>query len=193
METGVEIAFHHMDHSPAVEERVRARIARLEQFHGRLTSCRVVIDAPHKTHRKGNHYEVRLEVHAPSARFVVDRAPGDVNAHEDLMVAVRDAFDAMERQIRRWTEQHSGRPETQAPVLHGRVAEIDGAGGFGQIALTDGRLVYFHRNAVVEGDFDALVEGDPVEIAIDTGDSAKGPHASTVRSVSETRFAALGD
>ncbi|HEU0223274.1 MAG TPA: HPF/RaiA family ribosome-associated protein [Paracoccaceae bacterium] len=189
MQSGVEIAYHHMEPNRRVERRVHERVARLEKFFGRLTACRVVIDAPHQHHRSGNHYEVRLEAHAPTGTFVIDRVPGDVNAHHDVLVAIRDAFDAMERKIRRWKEQHSGRPEHHVEPLQGRIAELHPERDFGQIAMTDGQLVYFHRNAVVEGAFESLAEGDTVEVVLAEGDSARGPHASTVRPVSPLRFA----
>ena len=41
----------------------------------------------------------------PGTELAVGNRPGDVNAHTDVHVAVRDAFDAMKRQIRRWKQQ----------------------------------------------------------------------------------------
>lgn len=188
MENEPEITFHGIDPSPAIEARVRERIARLERHFSRLTSLRVVIDAPHKHHRKGRHYAVRLEARAPAAVFAVDQKPGDMNAHEDVYVAIRDAFDAIERQIRAWNETHTGRPPAHAAPLQGRIVELDPARDFGQIALTDGRLIYFHRNSVVGAGFDALAPGETVELVVSEGDSAKGPHASTVRPIGARRF-----
>lgn len=188
MQTGVEITYHGMDPAAHVEERVDQRVKRLEQFFGRIVSCRVVVDAPHQHHRKGNQYAVRLEVRVPGGEFSIDRKPGDVNAHHDVLVAVRDAFDAMERKLRRWKDEHSGRPLVHTEPLQGRIAEIRAEEDHGQIATTDGRLIYFHRNAVVDGAFDALNEGDTVELVIDQGVGEGGPHASTVRPISTQRF-----
>jgi len=50
-------------------------------------------------------------------------------------------------------------------------------------ATTDGREIFFHRNAVVGCDFYDLEAGQPVELAVWTGDSEIGPHASTVRPI----------
>jgi ribosome-associated translation inhibitor RaiA/cold shock CspA family protein len=188
MQTGVEIVFHNMDRSPAVEARVRERIDRLECRFGRLTSFRATIDAPHRRHHKGKHYAVRLEAHVPSGILTIDREPGDDNAHQDILVAVRDAIDAMERKLKAWADTHGGRPDTHAAPLQGRIAEFHPDRDFGQIALTDGRLVYFHRHSVVEGRFDDLAPGDTVELAIADGDSPHGPHASSVRPISSARF-----
>jgi cold shock CspA family protein len=94
----------------------------------------------------------------------------------------------MERQLRRWNDEHSGRPEVHAAPLQGRISEIDQNAGSGQIAATDGRLVYFHRNSVVGGKFDELRAGDTVELVVDRGEDAVGAHASTVRPIAAQRF-----
>lgn len=188
METPVEIIWHNMEPARHVEQGVNRRVERLAKYFGRITRCHVVVEAPHQRHRTGNQYEVRLEVTVPGGELSVNRRPGNDFAHTDVRVAVRDAFDAIERQLRRWKDEHSGRPESHAAPHQGRIAEIDPHAGSGQIATTDGRLVYFHRNAVVTGDFDQLNEGDPVELVVDPGEDAAGAHASTVRPIGAQRF-----
>lgn len=188
MQTSAEITWHNMDPIPHVTKRINHRIERLEQFFDRITKCHVVVEAPHQRHRKGNQYEVRLDVTIPGRELSIDRRPGDDHAHTDVLVAVRDAFDAMERQLRHWKDEHSGRPEVHAAPLQGRIAEIDPNTGSGQIAATDGRLVYFHRNSVVGGSFNELSAGDTVEMVVDRGQDAIGAHASTVRPISAQRF-----
>jgi ribosomal subunit interface protein len=189
MQTPVEITWHNTDPMRRVEARINQRMARLEKLFDRIIRCHVVVEAPHHHQRQGNLYEVRLDLGLPGADLSVNRKPGDDNAHVDVMVAVRDAFDAMERQLKRWKDRRSGRPEVQAEPLQGRVVEIDRTAGSGQIVAADGRMVYFHRNAIVSGDFTALEEGDMVELVVDRGDDAVGAHASTVRVISEAAFA----
>ncbi len=189
MQTPVEIIWHNLDPSPSVEEKVHERVGRLEKFFDRIIGCHVVVEAPHQRHRTGNAYEVRLEVTVPGSVLTIDRKPGDERAHADIHVAVRDAFEAMERKLRRWKQQHSGRPEVDhTPMLQGRIAEINHSGNAGQIATADGRLVYFHRNAVVNGAFDTLEVGHPVELVIAPQDDAVNVHASTVRAIGERRL-----
>lgn len=189
MQTPVEIIWHEMEPAPHVEKRLRQRLARLGKFFDRIIGCHVVVEKAHRRHRVGNAYEVRLEVTVPGGILTIDRKPGDDHAHTDPLVAVRDAFDAMERKLRRWKDEHSGRPEPdEAPQPQGRIAELDQAAGSGEIAVTDGRLVYFHRNAVVDGRFEALEVGDPVELVVAPRDDAANLHASTVRRIGAQRF-----
>lgn len=188
MTVPVEIAWHNMDSATDVEDRVRQRAARLQRMLDRITHISVVVEASHRRHHKGNQYEVRLDVGVPGGSLAVDRHPGNDNAHFDVLVTVRDAFDAMERQLKRWIERHGGRPVVHEAPLQGRISDFDADAGSGRIATTDGRLVYFHRNAVVTGDFDEMSVGDPVELVVDPGEDAAGAHASTVRSISAEAF-----
>jgi ribosomal subunit interface protein len=102
METPLEIAFVDTDSSPAAETQIRERVARLERRFDRITSCHVYVAAPHRQHRKGNEFEVRIELRVPGTELVVANRPGDAHAHDDLYVAIRDAFQAMESQLEEW-------------------------------------------------------------------------------------------
>lgn len=190
METPLEISFRNLDHSDFIENLAREKVEKLERLFDGITSCHVYIEAPHKHHRKGNTFEVRLEVRVPGTELAVSKKPGDVNAHEDIHVALRDAFDAMERQLRKYRQKLSRETKTHDGGPQGRVAEIDYERGFGQIGTTDGRLVYFHRNAVVDGDFDQLKAGDPVELVVQAKESDKGPQASTVKPIRPMQYRA---
>jgi ribosomal subunit interface protein len=108
MQTPLEIAFVDTATSPAAEARIRERVTRLERHFGSITSCHVFVAAPHQHHRKGNHFEVRIELRVPGAELAVSNKPGDVNAHEDVYVAIRDSFDAMERQLEEWKRRLRG-------------------------------------------------------------------------------------
>lgn len=188
MQVPLEVAFVDMEPSPAVEARVRERARRLERHFDGITSCRVQVAAPHRHHRKGKHFEVRLEVRVPGSELTITGKPGDVNAHEDVYVAVRDAFDAMERQLEGWKQKIRGETKAHEPPLQGRVAEIFPDEGYGRIATTAGGLVYFHRNSVVGGAFEALAKGSPVELVVQYGEGEKGPQASTVRPIGTLQF-----
>jgi ribosomal subunit interface protein len=188
MEAPLELSFKNMDTSPFVEELIREKVDRLERIFGRITSCHVYVEAPHKFHRKGNHYEIRIEVRVPGTELAVNNNPGDVNAHEEINVAIRDAFNAMERQLKKWKKKASGKVKVHEGALQGRIAEIDYERGFGQISTTDGRLIYFHQNSVVDGEFKELGKDDAVELVVQTKESDVGPQASSVRPISSIKF-----
>jgi ribosomal subunit interface protein len=110
MQTPLQIDFHNMDHSPAVEAKLRERAAKLETMFDRITGCRVVVEAPHRHSRKGKLYNVRIELDVPGKVIVANRNGPKDHAHEDIYVAIRDAFDAVTRQL-----------EDHARVIRGEV------------------------------------------------------------------------
>jgi cold shock CspA family protein len=66
--------------------------------------------------------------------------------------------------------------------LHGTVRMVDREGGFGFIETSAGE-VYFHRNSVAGGAFDAIEPGSEVRLAVAERESAEGWQATTVRLV----------
>ena len=99
MELPLQISFRGMDSSPVIEAQIRERAAKLDKFNDRITACRVVVEAHHHHHHKGRLYHIRVDVTVPGHEIVVSREPDEHQAHEDIQVAVRDAFDAARRQI----------------------------------------------------------------------------------------------
>lgn len=181
MELPLQITFRNMDSSDAVEAGVRDKAAKLDEFFDHIMSCRVVIEAEHRHHHKGNLYHVLIDIRVPGDEIVASRNPDRHHAHEDVYVAVRDAFDAAYRQLEDHSRRVRGRVKHHETPPHGTVAELHREGNYGRIRTPEGRLVYFHRNSVVNGNFDALDTGDEVRFNEEQGDS--GPQASTVRIV----------
>jgi ribosome-associated translation inhibitor RaiA len=98
MQVPVEIVFHNLDRSAAVETAVRERVARFDRFADNITSCRVTVEAPHKHHRQGNLFAVRIDLRFPGGEAHADPSASKNHAHEDVYVALRDAFKAARRQ-----------------------------------------------------------------------------------------------
>lgn len=99
MKLPLQISFRGMDTSPATEALIRERAEKLDRFHDRITGCRVVVEASHRHQRKGRLYHVRVDLTVPGHEIVVGRERDDDHSHEDIKVAVRDAFDAARRQL----------------------------------------------------------------------------------------------
>jgi ribosome-associated translation inhibitor RaiA len=108
MAMGVQIAFRGMTSSPSVEAQVRRKADELLQFSDRISACRVMLEAANRRHRQGTIYHVRVELIVPGGKLVVGREPGEDHAHEDLHMAVRDAFDAARRRLQDHMRRLSG-------------------------------------------------------------------------------------
>lgn len=114
MPADVQITFRGMETSPSVEAQVRRRAEELEQFSDRIAACRVVMEAAHRRQQQGTVYHVRVDLTVPGGTLVVNREPGVDHAHEDLHVAVRDAFDAARRRLQDHMKKLDGRTKQRA-------------------------------------------------------------------------------
>lgn len=119
MEFPLDISFRNMDPSPAVEARIREKAAKLERFHGRIIGCTVVVEAPHRHHHKGKLYSVHIDISVPGKDLIVDRAKPLDHAHEDVYLAVRDAFNAAVRRLEDHTRKMRGDVKTRAASGNG--------------------------------------------------------------------------
>ncbi len=180
MDIPLQISFRNMDRSETVEAKVRERAARLESYFNHISSCRVVIEAPERRRRKGKLYHVRVEIGVPGTELVVSRHPRNKHAHEDVYVAVRDAFDAARRQLEDYGRKLSGHVKAHEVPLHGKVVRLFPYEGYGFVAASDGREVYFHKNSVLRQAFDSLEVGSEVRLVVAEREGAEGPQASTV-------------
>lgn len=188
MEEQVDIVFRNMDRQDYLVRIIEEKIAKLDQFYNHIISGTVIVEQPHKNHETGNSYHVTVEINVPGKRIVSSRDPGPRNRHTDPAATINDAFAAIARQLEDYGRQQRGDVKTHWEPLQGRVAKIFPIEGYGFITLTDGRDIYFHRNAVVSPKFEDLETGTPVRIVIAHGESPVGPQATTVEAITEMQY-----
>jgi ribosomal subunit interface protein len=182
MQRPLEIRFRKMDTSPAVEARIRKKAAELERFSDRITGCRVTVEQEHRQHHKGNLFRVRVDLDLPGKPLAVTHTGPKDHAHEDVYVAIRDAFNAATRRLEDHVRERRGKVKAHDVPLHGTVRMVDAAGGFGFVDTAEGE-VYFHRHSVVEGTFEDLEPGRQVRLEVAERESGEGWQATTVRPV----------
>lgn len=183
MKIPLQITFHEVAQSDQVEAYITRAAEDLERAYGEIISCRVVVDVPHRRHRTGNLYQVRIDVSVPGGELVVNREPGDRNAHGDLYVAINDAFAAMARNLMDYVQERRGEVKRSVAAPHGVVTKLFPDEDYGFIETSDGRDIYFHRNSVLKGGFPLLKVGTEVRYREEQG--LEGPQASTVEIVGE--------
>jgi ribosomal subunit interface protein len=180
MQLPLQITFRHMDTSDAVAARIRERAEELERFFDRIMSCRVVVECRHPRRRQGNLFRVSVDLKIPGREIAVGRDPAAHHAHEDVYVAIRDAFDTTRRLLEDHVREARGQVKLHAVPDHGRISRLLPEQNCGFILSADGNEIYFHRNSVTNGGFDRLGVGDEVRFVAQHGESAEGPQASTV-------------
>ncbi len=113
MQIPLQITFHGMQTSPAVDAAVREHASKLEQFHPHIMSCRVVIDQSGRHKRKGRQFEVHVDLRVAGGEVAVRR-----DHHEDVMVALRDAFDAARRRLEDLARKQRGDVKHHGGITH---------------------------------------------------------------------------
>ncbi len=115
MQIPLQTVYHNIEKTESIENRIREKVEKLEHFAPDIIRCRVTVEAPHKHHHKGNPYTVKIDVTLPGKEIVVSKHTGKNPAHEDLHVALRDAFDEARRQIEDYVRKRRDKAKHAAP------------------------------------------------------------------------------
>jgi ribosome-associated translation inhibitor RaiA len=118
-----QTTYRNMPPSEAVTARVQKEAEKLNKYFDGITSCAVVIEAPHgHNNHHGEPFHVRIELGVPGKDLVVNHNPAlkqvrerdeeararknhEVEApHKDVYVAIRDAFLAARRQLQDYVQ-----------------------------------------------------------------------------------------
>jgi len=203
MQSPLQITFRNITPSAIIEEWVRTEADKLDSFYNRVMACRVAIEVPHRHHRKGSPYHIRIDLTVPGEEIVVKREPSishraqqlgetDIKKHlevktphKNLRAAINDAFRAAGRRLQDHARRQRGDVKSHSPLQVARVGKILQGEGYGFLTSDDGRGIYFHKNSVLNGAFSHLKVGTRVSFVEELGE--KGPQASTVRIISKAR------
>jgi len=99
MQIPLEVTFRGMAPSPSVELAIGHWLSRLEHVCARIQRCSVRIELPHRRQRHGAQFQVHLALTVPGREISVAHDPGRGTSHEDVYLALADAFLAARRQL----------------------------------------------------------------------------------------------
>jgi len=116
MQILTEITFHGIEHSESAEAAIQRWVTRLEHVYDRITSCNVVVSQPHKRQRHGRDFQVSLILEVPGGEIPVTHV-----THEDIYVAIADAFRAARRQLQHHVELRRGFVKTHVVERTGNI------------------------------------------------------------------------
>jgi ribosomal subunit interface protein len=115
MQRPVQITFRDIAPSEAIETHIREKAGKLEEFFPYITGCHVALEMPHKHKHQGKLCNVRIDLRVPGGEIVVNR-----DEHEDMYVALRDAFDAAKRQLEEHSRKQRGDVKHHEPTYRQR-------------------------------------------------------------------------
>lgn len=117
MQSPLQVVFKGMESSDAIDARIRERAARLERFYRRLTSCRVVIEADHRSAEGFKPpIAIQIEAHIPKHTLIAKESQNQRDMKNDRLAFVNRAFDAIQRQL-----------EDEAKIMRGDVKQHESA------------------------------------------------------------------
>lgn len=107
MHKPVQIVFHGLPVSEAAETVCRQELAKLERY-GQIVGGQVAVSVPHRHHREGNLYHIRIELQLAGGVVVANRVPPEHHADEDLLVAIGEAFRRARRRVQDYVRRQRG-------------------------------------------------------------------------------------
>jgi ribosome-associated translation inhibitor RaiA len=180
MQEPLQISFHNMESSEALERRVREHWAKVERHYDGIISARIVIEAPHKQPHKST-LGISISIGVPGRDIVVKREQRLHESDDHATWVINEAFQAVARQLedyaqkqRRDVKTHEGERE------YARIVRLYSDQDYGFIETRERLNIYFHRDVVRDGDFADLKEGSEVLYTLAPDDGPMGPMASSV-------------
>lgn len=184
MQEPLQITFHNLDHSDALDARVRERAGRMERYYDGVIGCRVSVEAPHKQPHKST-LGISITVRVPGKDIVVKREGRlhEVDGHQEANRIVNDAFDAIDRQLEEFSQKQRRDVKAHDGPVYARVVRLYREQDYGFIETPETVNLYFHRAVVRDDKFDQLDVGSEVYYAAADEEGPMGPQASSIQLV----------
>ncbi len=176
----LQVESRNVGMTPRWKTEIEARMADLQAGHDDILHARVTL-TKNAHHKKQSHVAEALVVVSLPGRHTFTARKEDKTFEE----AIRQAFAAMEIELRRYREKRASAEVRVPPVpLRGVICKLFPKEGYGFILQEGGGEVYFHRHALHGLAFEALEDGTAV--AFDVEDGRNGPQATAVNPVPPT-------
>jgi cold shock CspA family protein/ribosome-associated translation inhibitor RaiA len=197
MQVPVQITFRNIHGSNEIESRIKEEISSLENYYPRIMGCRVVIDLPHRRHKEGNPYAVKIDIKVPGKEISINRQPSLYHerknihdtriskgkeikvVHKQMEAAINEAFDSARRILQDRIRKQRGDIKMHEEVPHAIVTKLFPKRGYGYLKTPNGRRLFFERQNVLNSDFEKLKVG--TRVTYTNEEAEKGPEAVLVR------------
>lgn len=191
MQIPLEISYHGLTKSEAIDQFIRDKATHMERFCDHISRCDIVVEQPNATKQSGSQFRVRIDLTVPPHHeLVVDEKPESHDMHEPLQKVINDAFKSMERQLRNLSDKQQGRvkshdqhTDAEGPAGSAMITKLFPELGYGFITDASGRDVHFTAGAVTGSvHFKDLKVG--ASVRFDEIPGEQGPTATTVKVLS---------
>lgn len=114
MQLPLQVTFRNVEPSEAVRADIEAQAAKLDQFFDRIVSCRVAVEAITRRGQKGKLFNVRVDLGVPGREIVTNGKGFKTQGHEDVRMAVKNAFVVAGRALEDYARKLRGDVKTSA-------------------------------------------------------------------------------
>lgn len=105
----LQITFRGMDASDALRSSIEQHVEKLERFSSNIIGCHVTVEQLERRHRKGNRFNMHVQIQVPGEDIYVSIDPaGENRTFEDPYVTLRDSFSAVKRQLEDYERRRRG-------------------------------------------------------------------------------------
>ena len=104
MQVPLQISFHNMAASEALERRVREHWAKLERHYDGIVTARIVLEAPHKQPHKST-LGISISIGVPGRDIVVKREQRLHEVDDYAYWVLNEAFAAAQRQLEDYAQR----------------------------------------------------------------------------------------
>jgi ribosomal subunit interface protein len=154
----IQVTIRDIPTTDALDINIRKHAEKLSQFYDRISSCRIVVELSKNHPHQGKIFNVRIDITVPGKELVATH-----KYDADVYVAIRDAFNAIGRQLENYARKRHGQIKLHDIVMRGHIARIIHQEGYGFIEGIDGNEYYFSMTNVTHPSFEQLSIGDAVE------------------------------
>lgn len=173
MDMPLQVTGRNLELTEAIESEIRQKAEKLDTLYDRIIRCRVVVESPHRRRHQGKLYNIRIYITLPGSELIVRR-----KLHEDLYVAIRDAFYAARRKLEDFARLQRGDVKHHEEVPQARITSLFPEKGYGFLTTAENEEIYFHEHSVINQNFRHLKVG--MKVRYEEAKGQKGPQASTV-------------
>lgn len=164
MKLPLQITLRDIPPSEALEGAIREKADKLDQFYPHIMACRVTVGIAGKHKHQGQEFAVAVDLSVPGKEIVVNR-----DQHEDVYVALRDAFDHARRQLEEFARVHRGEVKAHEVPGRGQIARLFPEEGYGFISAPEAGDLYFSAENVAHPRFEQLEVGMAVSFLPEAG------------------------
>src|SRR5271154_335784 len=134
----IQVTFRDLPYSESIENSVQEHAEKIRLYCDHYTHCRVVLAISQNHKHQGKLFNPRITLTVPGKEIVVNK-----QQDEDIYVAIRNAFDALTRQLEDYMRKRRGDVKRHEVMLSGYVVRIFGEEGYGFIKGNDSNEYYF--------------------------------------------------